>query len=247
MGTIIVLMSKQPLCKNVIIFSVWWKLDVWKMLSIWTSGDLLYQSSVWHFFFLKRSSKQRHSCSKEKKQWTKKTAQEMVLSKQTSTTGLVNNHYLTKRYAGQSCNEYHPFEGLDVCLKGLAEGISRMFSLSLELNWARGSKIILVWAWLIFHFKIDIYPFIRFSSSTRLRRHERRHGSVRKADVKLLLSSAHAQAQGLRLRTGGKTSRRFALITTPTDTDGHGQSRRSNPLDGTQWVSYEPSHGHIGQ
>lgn len=164
-----------------------------------------------------------------------------------TTLGLVNNHYLTKRYAGQSCNEYHPFEGLDICLKGLAEGISRMFSLSLELNWVRESKIILVWAWLIFHFKIDIYPFIRFSSSTRLWRHEHRHGSVRKADVKLLLSSAHAQAQGLRLRTGGKASRQFALITTPTDTDGHGQSRRSNPLDGTQWVSYEPSHGHIGQ
>lgn len=33
------------------------------------------------------------------------------------------------------------------------------------------------------------------------------------------------------------------LITTPMDTDGHSQSKRSNPLEGTQWVSHEPSRG----
>lgn len=54
-----------------------------------------------------------------------------------------------------------------------------------------------------------------------------------------------AQAQGPRLGIGGETSGRISVITTPTDTDGRGQSRGSNPLDSTQWVSYEPTHGHI--
>lgn len=44
-----------------------------------------------------------------------------------------------------------------------------------------------------------------------------------------------------------RRDQRFSLITTPTDTDGHGQSRGSNPLDSTQWVSHEPSHGHRRQ
>lgn len=47
------------------------------------------------------------------------------------------------------------------------------------------------------------------------------------------------------LGIGGETSGRISVITTPTDTDGRGQSRGSNPLDSTQWVSYEPTRDHI--
>lgn len=65
--------------------------------------------------------------------------------------------------------------------------------------------------------------------------------NVWQADTKLLLS--RALAQGWKLGIGGETSGRLSLITRPADTDGYGQSRGSNPLDSTQWVSYDPTHG----
>lgn len=137
------------------------------------------------------------------------------------------------------------FEGLDVCLKGLAQGISRMFPISLQPNWAERQQNSACFQPGSFY--ISKYIFIPLSgfhhpqgyasmSSDRAMR-----SNVWKSDTKLLLSRAYAQ--GPKLGIEGETSGRFSLIT-PTDTDGRGQSRGSNPLDSTQWVSHKASRGH---
>lgn len=67
------------------------------------------------------------------------------------------------------------------------------------------------------------------------------------ADTELLLSRTMTEAQDWSADQREDfffllpLSFSLPLITTPMDTDGHSQSKRSNPLDGTQWVSHEPS------
>lgn len=79
------------------------------------------------------------------------------------------------------------FEGLDVCLKGLAQRISRVFPVSIQPNWADRQRNS---AWLILDLQIYIYPFVQFSSSARLCKYEHRRGygvRRRKAGTKSLL------------------------------------------------------------
>lgn len=97
---------------------------------------------------------------------------------------------------------------------------------------------------------------IQFSSSTRLRKRRQRaerRGQINQRPTPNYCcpnSYTRTMTEACDWRADQRedfffflSSSSRALITTPMDTDGHSQSKRSNPLDGTQWVSHEPSRG----
>lgn len=101
-----------------------------------------------------------------------------------------------------------------------------------------------------------LLPPIQFSSSTRLRkrrqRAERRGQINQRPTPNYCCPNSHTRTmtEACDWRADQRedfffflSSSSLPLITSPVDTDGHSQSKRSNSLDGTQWVSHEPSRG----
>lgn len=84
------------------------------------------------------------------------------------------------------------FEGLDVCLKGLAQRISRMFPISLQPNWAEGQQNSTCLCLAHFTFPniyLSLYPvFRRLQGYASMGREKATRSNIRKADAKLPLS-----------------------------------------------------------
>lgn len=159
------------------------------------------------------------------------------------------------------------FEGLDVWLKGLALRISRMFPISLQPNWAdrqqnRACLCLVNFAspeiCICSHSARPLLLPIQFSSCARLRKQQwwlERRGQINQRPTPNYCcpnsyTPTMTEPWEWSIDQRGDfffllfpLSSSLPLITTPVDTDGHSQSSRSNPLDGTQWVSHEPSCG----
>lgn len=131
--------------------------------------------------------------------------------------------------------------GIGRLSKGISSGDEQNVSLiSLTELSRQDSRVVLVCAWLILRFSKCIFIlsscFHHPQGYASMSGDRATRSNAWQADTKSPLCGARARTRGRGL--GEET------IATPTGTDGRGQSRGSNPLDGTQWVSREPSRGH---